>query len=152
MSESDFSFLSEVVRSEGSDIDLKSRDFDSAVKMILEDGYKLSNNAISLSRLLYGRRFKNPNGRECGFSPLYGLGHYDDLVGWMEFNNIDLFPIGFWSDQTIYMGSDEEIYLSDPDNTVVSKINGRARAILSLIQGPRREDISPIPPTISYGD
>jgi len=132
--------------------DTPLREVDHAIKTLEEEGYVVFDIVPYLARLLHRKDFTNFAGYQCEFNILHGLGHYDDLAPWMYHNGVDLFPLGTWKRETMHVGSDYSVYLSDAEGIMVWLVPGGLEVIELLITGFDKKCIIAVPPALDEID
>lgn len=80
---------------------------------LIEEGFLPFDTALELIELIQGNKFNSDGEPSSEFNIAHGIGTYDDVYRLLKGAQIDLFPIGIWSQYTLYIGSDENIYITD---------------------------------------
>lgn len=125
----------------------RSVDIASVVSQLEPEGYILFDFAKEVLESFEGIVIKenDPKTLLFDFNGLDGLGTYDDVEPWMKANQIQLYPIGTYSQSLVLVGNDENIYVTEFSmiERVGNDFSDGLEAILSGCSGPHMVVIPP---------
>lgn len=88
-------------------------DLEALHREMQEEGFGLFAVAQHLTSELQGYDLSQPGGPSLEFDVRHGLGTFEDVQGWSIATGVELYPLGTWSQFTLFIGSDRELYLTD---------------------------------------
>jgi len=85
-------------------------DLSDTITKLSKEGFDIFEAALVLLQNVHGIDARTPKGTPINFSAADGLGTYDDLAPWMRAHRMRLYPLGGWSQDTLYLDEYNRLY------------------------------------------
>jgi hypothetical protein len=122
-------------------------DLSAIIEELSREGFHIFDAAKLILESVQDIRVRNNDVQVIEFKALIGLGTFEDVQPWMQANSLCLYPVGGWSQYTMYIAENNGLYVTDFEK--VAKIGEEiSDGLDALLFGYSSQVMKIVPPSL----